>query len=97
MSVIAPADTGNYEAACNTTHPPPLSQCHFPFPLRCAGWPEPYTLGTFKSFHHIILGNEKLWDGLSNCTSSVLLSNFARLFGTVQRQGATDRGLRGLT
>ena len=38
------------------------SQCHFPFPLKCKGWPEPYQLGTFQSYHHIILANERLWN-----------------------------------
>ena len=58
------------------------SQCHFPYPLQCAGWPKPLTLGTFESYHHIILANELLWSGEKNCTTSPLLVNFARLFGT---------------
>ena len=46
--------------------------------------PAPHTLGTFKSFHHVILANEELWDGEPNCTASVLLDTFARVFGTVR-------------
>eukprot|EP01052_Picozoa_sp_SAG31_P030008 SAG31_NODE_3039_length_4757_cov_2.892228_2_plen_119_part_00 len=59
LSILAPADTGNYEAACNTTHKPDQWECKFPFPLDCDGWPKPLTMGTFAAFHHILLANDR--------------------------------------
>ena len=52
MSLLAPADTGNWESACNTSHAPLPGQCHFPYPLECSAWEgRPSNLGTFESYY----------------------------------------------
>ena len=88
MSLLAPVDTGNYEGACNSSDPPPVDQCSYPHPLRCSAWPPSsaaHRLGTFGSFQHILLANERLLANGSaasvNCTAGVIVRNLARLYG----------------
>jgi hypothetical protein len=89
LSLVEPVDTGNWEDACNSSHPlPPPAQrkCTYPYPLNCSQWDR--TQGTFAHMDHIILANARLLDGgLANCTGGRLGRVFRRLYGELDSFG----------